>query len=232
LTAFFPQGLGQFLFMSTQKKAFFYVDGFNLYFSLKHNRWKRYYWLDIEKLCSNFLFPGHYLSKVKYFTSPVRRPPDKVNRQRTYLRALCTKLFVEITQGKFQYNEMECFGCHRKISVPKEKKTDVNIAVSMLSDSFAQRCDVQYLMTGDSDLAPAIRAIKELDSSREVFLLCPPKPVAIPGAAQTASRISKELIQICNQHQYVKESDLQKCLLPDEIKNNYGSIITRPGEWK
>lgn len=214
------------------KKAIVYIDGFNLYFSLKGNEWKKYYWLNLVKLSSALLYPGHFLSKVKYFTSAIRKPLDKVDRQQTYLRALRTLPFLEIIYGKYQYNEIECFSCRRKIPIPKEKKTDVNIAVNLIMDAVQNNCDVQYLMTGDSDLAPAVRAVKALSPKREIYLLCPPKPITcIQGDDKKKSRVSKELIQLCNNHIHIKESHLRECVFDDEIKNTYGSIITRPPRW-
>ncbi len=32
-----------------------YIDGFNLYFGMKNRRWKRYYWLNVEKYVRCFL---------------------------------------------------------------------------------------------------------------------------------------------------------------------------------
>ena len=166
LTALFPQGLGQSPFsgglVASQKRAIVYIDGFNLYFSLKGNNWKRHYWLDVEKLSRLLLFPGHALTKVKYFTASVRKPPDKVQRQQAFIRATESLASVEIIYGKYQYNAIECYKCHRRIPVPKEKKTDVNIAVQMMVDAATDACDVQYLLSGDSDLTPPIRACTPL----------------------------------------------------------------------
>jgi uncharacterized LabA/DUF88 family protein len=219
--------------MKQKKRSFFYIDGFNFYFSLKGNNWRKYYWIDLEKLASTLIFPGHVLSKVKYFTSAIKKPPEKVTRQQTYLRALRTLKSLEIIFGKYQYNEIECFSCHRKIPVPKEKKTDVNIAVNMILDAVKNNCDVQYLITGDSDLAPAARAVKTLFPKREIFLICPPKPIVLTaGIKPQKSRISKELISISTSHRYIKEDHLKNCLFPDKITNSYGSVIERPVEWQ
>jgi len=222
--------------MPTPKRAFVYIDGFNLYFSLKKNGWKKYYWLDVEKLAADLLFPGHSLQKVKYFTAPIKRPADKVLRQQAYLRALGALKRVDIFFGRYQYNEMECYACHRMIPVHKEKKTDVNIAVQMILDAVSGRCDVQYLMSGDSDLTPPVREIKELFPGREILLLFPPKPVRMhldsPDQGKSASRISRELIEICRNHRHIKEEHLRQCILPGRIENLPGTPILCPREWQ
>lgn len=217
------------VFYFMQKSAIFYIDGFNLYFSLKLNNWKKYYWLDVVSLCSQFLFPGHYLSKVKYFTAPVRMPKDKVLRQNTYFRALETLNFLEIIYGKYQYNEIVCNNCRQSISVPKEKKTDVNIASHMIIDAVKEKSDVQYLLSGDSDLVPPIELIKRNYSDRQIFLLCPPQ-VRRPDNS-TIIRMSDELIKICDNHRYIREENIAKSLLPKIVQNRYGKPIHCPEYW-
>lgn len=59
------------------KKVVFYFDGFNFYngfksFTKSNTDWKKYYWIDFIKFCSQFVFShdGQELHKVKYFTAP------------------------------------------------------------------------------------------------------------------------------------------------------------------
>jgi uncharacterized LabA/DUF88 family protein len=215
--------------MSQQNKSIFYIDGFNLYFSLKSNNWKKYYWLNLVLLSSKLLFPGHSLLKVKYFTAPVRKPSDKVKRQQAFLNALETLETLEIIYGKYQYNEMKCFDCGRIIPVPKEKKTDVNIASQMIIDAVANKCDIQYLLTGDSDLTPPIRLIKEHFPKRKIFLICPPKTII--RSKRTISRTSKELISVCDNFRYIKEELLKISLLKNPVINKLGNSINRPSNW-
>ena len=48
-----------------------YIDGFNLYFGLKSKGWRRYFWLNPQKLIENLLKPGQKLVFTKYFTARV-----------------------------------------------------------------------------------------------------------------------------------------------------------------
>jgi len=32
-----------------------YIDGYNLYYGLREQGWKRYYWLNLQKLAGQFL---------------------------------------------------------------------------------------------------------------------------------------------------------------------------------
>lgn len=64
-----------------------YIDGFNLYYSLKNTPYK---WLNLEKLTQNVLNPSlHKILNIKYFTAVPKRV-DSAQRQNVYIRALKT----------------------------------------------------------------------------------------------------------------------------------------------
>lgn len=222
------------------KKTFVYIDGFNLFFSLKKNGWKKYYWLDVIKLSSLLLRPGHYISSVKYYTSRIKKPQDKSDRQNIYLTALYTLDFIKIKYGRYQENILICNKCGREIPVPKEKKTDVNIATDMMMDAITNKCDVQYLLSGDSDLVPPIKKIKEYKPEREIYLICTPKRILMPQETKTIpkgfedksnSNISGELINLCNGHQYIKEQHLLDSQFQDKVMNRKRKQIIKPPYW-
>jgi hypothetical protein len=62
-----------------------YIDGFNLYFGLRSKGWKGYYWLNIRALAQNLLKPDQALVSTKYFTARITGPPDKEQRQSTFI---------------------------------------------------------------------------------------------------------------------------------------------------
>lgn len=73
------------------KRIIFYIDGFNLYFGLKERGWKKYYWLNLQEMCSRLLRPQQELVKIRYFTTYINQADeDKRQRQLTYLEALET----------------------------------------------------------------------------------------------------------------------------------------------
>ena len=39
------------------KQAIAYIDGFNLYFGLRSKGWKRFYWLNLQKVAQHLLKP-------------------------------------------------------------------------------------------------------------------------------------------------------------------------------
>jgi hypothetical protein len=76
--------------MEHKNKVTFYIDGFNFYFGLKRTKkifpeWKKFYWIDVVKLCESFLGDDQELCKVIYFTaSPLS--PLKNSRQSAFKR--------------------------------------------------------------------------------------------------------------------------------------------------
>lgn len=163
-----------------------YIDGYNLYFGIRSEatkrgstmipdpKWYRYLWLDIEGLCEDLLRPDQGLVGVKYFTSPISTGEAKKQRQNTYLDALRTRPRIEIIFGRFQPDRKECANCGHPAYHPQEKKTDVNIATNLICDALENRYDTAILMTGDSDLVPALDAVKRLAPEKRLIVAFPP----------------------------------------------------------
>ena len=106
----------------------FYIDGFNFYYGLatackQNSVWKKFYWIDMVKLCNSFLSDGQELSKVIYFTaSPL--DSDKSSRQSSFLNAnkLLNENSFEVVRGKYIEKPIRCPSCHNDFMRPEEKK--------------------------------------------------------------------------------------------------------------
>ena len=206
------------------KRAIVYIDGFNVYFGLKENGWKGYYWLDYPKLAQrlsdDLKEEGMTLSATKYFTSHISSPEEKRKRQLVYIEALESCGNIEMFFGNYREGQYFCTGCGRRNYIPHEKQTDVNIAVQMLSDAFQDNFDTAILVGGDSDLVPTIVEIRKLFRSKRVICVFPPK------------RASKELQKACNGVMHLNEADLKNNQLPEEITKADGYVLKRPAFWR
>lgn len=196
-----------------------YVDGFNLYFGMKEGNYSRFYWLNIHALATSLLEKGQQLVAVKYFTSRVTGPRDKVRRQTTYLEAIQTTQVV-IFEGKFQAKPFSCNNCRSRWTVSEEKMTDVNIATEMLTDAFTDRFDRAVLVSGDSDLVPPIKVIRNTFEKKSVIVAFPPR------------RNAAELKTVSSGSLFINHQHLSKCQFPDEVSKSNGHILHRPDEWK
>lgn len=197
-----------------------YIDGFNLYYGLRRKGWRWAYWLNLQKLMQLFLDTGQELVHTKYFTSIISNPPDKHKRQATFLEALGTLPNFSIQFGHYMSDLVTCRKCGHMYNDHHEKKTDVNIATSMLVDAFEDRFNTAFLVTADSDLLAPIRVIKQLFPSKRVIALFPP------------GRSSKELRRSASGYQHIGEDKLSKSLFPEEIEKPDGYVLTRPERWR
>ncbi len=197
-----------------------YVDGFNLYFGLKSHGWKRYYWLNVQRLAMHLLKPYQQLVFVKYFTARVSDPPDKRKRQETYIEALETLSELAIYYGKYQLNPRQCRNCGFTDQVPNEKMTDVNISVELLSDAFQNKFDTALLVSADSDLTAPVVAIQHLFPSKQIVIAFPPK------------RASKELMTVASHWFVIGRRQIAKSVFPPEVRKIDGFTLKRPEAWR
>ncbi len=150
-------------------------------------------------------------------------------RQRSYLAAL-SKLYPEqlqIIQGKLVASKvkrrvMSGQACGEMVEVLdfEEKKTDVSIAVDMLSDAFLGDVEQIVLCTNDSDLAPALAKIKQLKPEVRIGLIAP-----VQGDVR---RVSNDLKQYCDWHKTLSPVHLVQAQLPDKIPH---TSIKKPAAW-
>jgi len=197
-----------------------YIDGFNLYFGMKSQGFRRYYWLDVCQLGGELLARGQRLSGTKYFTSRVRRPPDKVKRQTTYIEALQTLPDLSIYFGKYTFAERTCIQCGRVDRVPTEKMTDVNIAVELLADVFQDNFDTAIVVSGDSDLTGPVEAVQRLFPSKGMVVAFPP------------GRYTAQLANTASAFVHIDRNMLAKSQLPTSVIKAGGVRLIRPDHWQ
>jgi len=207
------------IFYPAMKRVIVYIDGFNLYYGLKSKGWKRYYWLNLQKLASHLLISDQKLVKTKYFTSRISFPPDKNKRQITFIEALETLDDFQIFYGHYLHNSIECKKCKTIIPKPSEKMTDVNIAVELLTDAFQDKFDNALLISADSDLSGPIRKIKMLFPDKRIIVAFPP------------ARFSYDLSQLADAYFKIGRKRIAKSVFPDKIVKSDGYVLIRPLEW-
>ena len=204
-----------------------YVDGFNLYYgALKNTPCK---WLDLEQYFS-LLRQGDDIRAVKYFTAHVNRDPRRT-RQQAYLTALATRPLVETILGRFKQKTVACAcpGCvgvapaARAFNVSEEKRTDVNIAIHMLDDAHRGVCDQQVLVSGDSDLVPAIQMVRARFPRIRTVVYVPTR-TRQRGAAT-------EIRTAAHRHRTLPLNLLPAAQLPNRLPDGTGGFVERPAGW-
>ena len=106
-----------------------------------------------------------------------------------------------------------------RFTMPEEKMTDVRIATEMLTDAFNNRFDEALLVSGDSELAPPIHAIRQQFAEKRIIVAFPPK------------RVSNWLKQAATANFHIGRGSLSKAQLPGVVVRADGHHIRRPDEW-
>jgi len=197
-----------------------YVDGFNLYFGLKSGYGRKYHWLDLQALATSLLQPGQELRAVQYFTAGVKNDPEGARRQSTYLDALeahCPHVYL--IEGRFQEKPRVCRNCGAVWIGYEEKETDVNIATALIEDAVEDRYDSALLVTGDSDLRPAIAAVKRLRPAKRVIAAFPP------------GRHSRVLARAVDGYFPISHTKVRNAQLPPTVFTKGGVRLNRPVYW-
>jgi uncharacterized LabA/DUF88 family protein len=101
----------------------------------------------------------------------------------------------------------------------EEKETDVNIAIALVEDAVQNRYDTAILISGDSDLRPAVAAVKRLRPEKRIVAAFPP------------SRHSRVLAQVVDAYLTIGDSKIRNAQLPPKIITNGGVTLTRPAHW-
>jgi uncharacterized LabA/DUF88 family protein len=197
-----------------------YIDGFNLYHGLKAGYGQRYQWLDLRALVRSLLRPSQQLLEVQYFTARILGNPELEQRQAVYLSALASLgPHVRLIEGRFQGKLQECFSCGAAWTTYEEKETDVNIAIAMVEDAARDVYDVAILISGDSDLRPAVAAVKRVSPRKKVIAAFPPR------------RHSKDLAQAVDAYVSISTTKVRNAQLPPKIVTSGGVILERPAHW-
>jgi uncharacterized LabA/DUF88 family protein len=89
----------------------------------------------------------------------------------------------------------------------------------LLTDSFNDRCDVAFIVSGDSDIVPPMKAIRSLFPQKKLVAAFPPH------------RTSNEIIAAMNSFFYISKTTLGASQFPDVVISAAGFQISRPTRW-
>lgn len=172
----------------------FVVDGFNLYHSLRKAsqvltpRGQGTKWLNLDSLFQSYHAnignglgnragtpPIRLLShSISYFSAWAnhRSDPDTTLRHRMYLDCL-KDTGVEVQMGRFKPKDVTCPRCGRAFVKYEEKETDVAIALRIVELVAAKQHQVIALVSGDTDIAPALKSARLLNPALKLVCLFP-----------------------------------------------------------
>ncbi|MGH9861489.1 MAG: NYN domain-containing protein [Candidatus Acidiferrales bacterium] len=83
---------------------------------------------------------------------------------------------VRVVFGKLKRRDVRCRLCGGVFTKPEEKQTDVNIAIELLRLAVADRYDKAILISGDTDLLPAVKAVQTTFPGKQIGVVLPIRP--------------------------------------------------------
>ena len=203
------------------RRAVVYIDGFNFYYGVLKNT--PYKWLDLQRFFT-LLRPHDDIQAIKFFTSLVNPGSHRV-RQEALLEALRAHApLVTVIHGRFKMKQVACPNCSGLgLTVPEEKRTDVNIGIHMVDDAYQQRCDHEIVVSGDSDLVPAVKMVRQRFPNIKTTVYVP---------ARTRQRgMAAELRSAAHDARSLPLTLLPKTQLPPRIPDGSGGFIEKPAAW-
>lgn len=114
---------------------------------------------------------------------------------------------------------MKCYRCGHIWSNPNEKMRDVNIATYLIVDAYRNLYDTTLLVSGDSDLAPPIKAVLENFPKKRIVAAFPPK------------RKNNEVAHSVSAYFNIGMRTLERHPLPDNVVKKDGFVLHKPNEW-
>jgi len=146
--------------------------------------------------------------------------PDVTARHRRLIKCL-EDTGVIVGLSRFKPRQIRCPEprCGKTFLKHEEKETDVAIAVKLLEVFLKNECDTAVLVTGDTDLAPAVRTAVSLFPTKRILFAFP------------YLRKNKELSKLAPGSFTIDKSQYAKYQFPDPCILSDGTAIGKPPSW-
>jgi len=215
------------------KKVICFIDGFNIYHAIdelnqdpktrkKVASQQHLKWLNLHSLASAFVPPSSQeLTEVFYFSAYATWMADPYARHRAYVAALKSTGIHDV-MGHFKNKDKSCNRCQASWVAHEEKESDVNLAIHLVEAAYQNRFDRALIMTADTDIVPAIKAVRKAFPDKIVDAVIP----------ERRYRFASEMKQVCSNVIQIREHHFQNNLFPEEVRDAEGNLIaTRPAKY-
>ncbi|MDI9527103.1 MAG: NYN domain-containing protein [Desulfomonilia bacterium] len=189
------------------ERVVIFVDGSNLYNSLKKNFGKVQ--IDFRVLAEKLTNPTRKLVRLYYYNAPRDKSEGdtKYKAQQRFLEKLRRTDYVEVKLGRLESRPIDLSflsdADRKKYSkmAPKkcwvEKGVDVSLAVDMLTMAIRGTYDTAIIVSNDGDFASAIMAVKDLGKHVEVGHIDGSSAYHLLTVADKEICIDKDLLKDC-----------------------------------
>ena len=175
--------------MPYARRVNIYIDGSNLYHSLRNATGR--IGIDFGKFVAK-LVENRRLVRAYYYNAPVDQTKEAeiYRTQQKFFQELRKVDYLEVTLGRLIYRNWPD-------EPPYEKGIDIKIATDMLVHGHRGNYDVAVLVSGDTDFADAIQAVKDLGHHVEVALFDVSGSQRLREVADRVVQINADFLRGC-----------------------------------
>ena len=152
-----------------------YIDGYNFFHATKNKPSAN---INLQSLALSFLDTQHHrlgtkqLIKVYYFSALATWRKKDMAKHKDYIKQL-TDAGVEVVLSHFKKKRLTCADCHTQYWRHEEKESDVRLALQILDDAIHHAYDTAFILSGDSDIVPAIEKVKSSFPEKRILIALP-----------------------------------------------------------
>jgi len=178
---------------NSNEKVAIYIDGSNLYFSIKKTFKLR---IDVDKFCKKLIGKDE-LVKINYYIAPIEQfsNPEMYAEQQSFFEKLKRIEKLNIIFGRLEKRKR-----NGEIYYV-EKASDVNLALDLALDAQKGIYNKSYLISNDGDFSGAVLAAKSF-GKKVVYV-----------AIGNKKSISHHLKKVASQTFYITEHFISDCKL-------------------
>ena len=163
-----PEGNLEQIILSSQTPSFegkrvaIYIDGSNLYYSVKNCTGSKLSYNGLKEFCEE-IAGDNVLSKIGYYFSPMTENENPISyfSDQNFIKGLRSLNKCDVVLGRLE-----------KINGSYvEKETDVNLAVDIISDAYENIFDIAYLVSNDGDFRRVFDNIhKKINGKKVIYV--------------------------------------------------------------
>ena len=176
---------------SKKEKVVIYIDGSNLYFSIKDTFNCR---IDLEKFCRKLSKDDDFV-KINYYIAPVEQQenPKAYSQQQSFFEKLRKIDKLNLIFGRLEKRRKDGEVYH------VEKATDVNLALDLALDAQKGDYDKALLISNDGDFSGAVSAAVGFKRKVIYIAIGTNKSISyhLKKVASATFRTNKEFIDEC-----------------------------------
>lgn len=197
-----------------------YVDGFNLYHAIDDLNQPYLKWLNLRRLAERFARGhAHSIEHITFGTAYFPGDFDKRKRHEAY-NAVLKATGVKVLLGHTTKEPANCRSCGHRWDQPREKETDINVALSAFHHAMLGEVDVVFIVTADTDQAATLRFLRDNCPAVKRVVVTP------PGREK-----SKHLRDLADSNIGLGVADLDASIFPAMFSGPDGKLLLRPSSY-